>query len=126
MAMMVAGGVFALAVPVAAQAPSALSSLQPGMWQLRSTGGSGAGRSICVRNPEQLLQLQHQESGCQRRTLSSSATSINVRYECGGGSWGQTQLDVETPRLARIDTQGIRGGAPFHSSYEARRTGDCS
>lgn len=118
-------GAAALAVPAVAQAPSALSSLQPGMWQLRSTGGSGAGRSICIRTAEQLLQIQHQTRNCQRRTLGSTSNSVTVRYECGGGVWGQTQLNVETPRLARIDTQGISGGAPFHNYYEARRTGAC-
>lgn len=125
MAALAAGGAIALALPVAAQTPSALSSLQPGLWQLRTTGGSGAGRSICVRDPQQMIQIRHAGRDCQRRTLGDSATRLSVRYECGGGNWGQTQIDVETPRLARIDTQGISSGAPFHDSYEARRTGDC-
>ncbi|NNC72581.1 MAG: hypothetical protein HKN78_06850 [Sphingomonadaceae bacterium] len=117
------------AVPTAAQAPAgALSSIQTGLWQLRALSGASQGgtRSICVRNPGQLLQLGHGMQNCQRRVLSDSGNEISVRYECRGSDWGQTSVRVETPRLANIDTQGIRGGGPFHSRYEARRTGSCS
>ncbi len=123
-------GVLCLAaVPGVAQAPTgALSSIQPGLWQLRAVGGStnGQARSICVRNPNQLLQLGRNTGNCRRRVLSDSGNEISVRSECSGGDWGQTSVRVETPRLANIDTQGIRGGGPFHGRYEARRTGTCS
>lgn len=116
-----------LALPSAAQAPGPLANLQPGLWSLRAIGGPARAeaRSICVRNPSQLLQIHHAGQRCTRRTLNASGESISVRYECAGGNWGQTELRVETPRLANIDTQGIAGGGPFHRIYEARRTGDC-
>ncbi len=123
------GVALAFAAPGPAQAPGgALAALQPGMWQLRSVGGSSAGgmRSICVRDPAQLLQVRHGSRGCPQRILQQDARTISVRYECSGAGWGQTTISVETPRLAQIDTQGIEGGAPFHNVLEARRTGDCS
>lgn len=123
-----AAGLVLAAMPGAAQTPSGpLASLLPGMWQLRSVGGSAAQptRSICVRNPSQFIQLQHAGRGCQRRVLNESRTDVTVRYECGAAGWGQTQIHVETARLARVDTQGIDGSSPFHHVYEARRTGDC-
>lgn len=121
------GGLMLLAMPGDAQTPGALAALETGMWQLRSIGGSGpqATRNVCVRNAAQLLQLRHGSRGCPSRTLSQSATDVSVRYECSGNGWGQTSIHVETPRLARIDTQGIHGGSPFHQVYEARRTGAC-
>lgn len=115
-------------LPAAAQSPNGpLAGLQPGLWQLRAIGGASgpAPRSVCVRNPVQLLQIRHGGQRCSRRVLDETADTISVRYTCPGGEWGQTELRVETARLANIDTQGIAGGAPFHQIYEARRTGDC-
>ena len=125
--LMAASAAGLLVVPSAAQAPGPLASLQPGLWSLRVIGGAARpeGRSICVRNAAQLLQVHHAGQRCTRRTLNSSREAITVRYECAGGNWGQTELRVETPRLAHIDTQGIAGGGPFHQVYEARRTGEC-
>ena len=125
---MALGGLGLLAVPGVAQTPGPLASLETGLWQLRSIGGSGpeTTRSVCIRNPSQLLQLRHGGRSCPSRTLSQSATDISVRYECPGNGWGQTSIHVETPRLVRVDTQGIQGGSPFHRIYEARRTGPCS
>jgi hypothetical protein len=127
--LLAAAGAVLLATPSVAQAPSAaLASLQAGLWQLRSIGGSSRepARSICVRNPSQFLQLQHANRRCSRRVLSDSARETSIRYECAGVGWGQTTVRVETPRLAQIDTQGVDGGSPFHHAYEARRTGDCA
>lgn len=115
-------------VPSAAQAPTgALSNIQTGLWQLRALGGSSdRTRSICVTNPSQLLQPRHGMQDCRRRVLSDSGNAISVRYECRGNDWGQTDLRVETSRLAALHTQGFRAGVPFSTRYEARRTGACS
>ncbi|MEM8697104.1 MAG: hypothetical protein AAGE05_13875 [Pseudomonadota bacterium] len=126
-ALMGAAAMTLLATPGAAQAPAAISGLQSGAWELRDLGRSGArSRQICVRNPARLLQIRHGGRACPRRVLSEDSRSVTVRYECSGSGWGQTTINVETPRLARIDTQGIDGGSPFHSTYEARRTGACN
>lgn len=124
--MMGAAAILLLAAPGAAQAPAALAGLQTGIWELRHVGRTQrTPQHICVRNPTRLLQIHHAGIACQRRVLSDSQRSVSIRYECPGAGWGQTTLNVETPRLARIDTQGIEGGRPFHNVYEARRTGDC-
>lgn len=120
-----AAALILLATPGAAQAPAALSGLQSGNWELRNLGRSGARTQICVRNPARLLQIRHAGQSCPRRVLSENSRSVTIRYECSGSGWGQTKVSVETPRLARIDTQGIDNGNPFHNIYEARRTGEC-
>lgn len=117
--------VILVAAPGAAQAPSAIAGLQSGNWELRDLGRSGARTQICVRNPARLLQIRHAGQSCPRRVLNEDGRSVTVRYECSRSGWGQTTVSVETARLARIDTQGIAGGSPFHNVYEARRTGDC-
>lgn len=115
-----------LATPAVAQTPAALAGLQNGLWELRDVGRtSRAAEQICVRNMTRLLQIRHTGAACPRRILNDDSRSVTARYECTGAGWGQTLISVETPRLIRIDTQGISGGTPFHTVYEARRTGDC-
>lgn len=127
LALTTLAGALLAATPSAAQTPGALAGLQSGAWQLRNVNrGNQAARSMCVRNPAQLLQIRHGGRACQRRILNESGSSVTARYECSGSGWGQTSVTVETPRLARIDTQGIANGSPFHDVYEARRTGACS
>ncbi len=115
-----------LATPGIAQAPTALAGLETGSWELRDVRRSSRSPvQICVRNPARLIQIQHAGNACPRRILSNDSRSVTIRYECTGAGWGQTTVDVETPRLVRIDTQGIERGSPFHNVYEARRTGAC-
>lgn len=113
--------------PSAAQAPAAFTQLQTGIWELRDVRRSESLPShICVRDPAQFFQIRHTGRTCSRRILNQDSRSATARYECPGAGWGQTVVTVETPRLVRVDTQGIEGGAPFHQMYEARRTGACS
>ena len=124
--LMGAAAIFLLGVPGVAQTPAALAGLQTGIWELRDVGRSARSpEHVCVRNPLRMIQIHHANIACQRRVLSDDSRSITMRYECPGAGWGQTTVNVETSRLARIDTQGIEGGRPFHNVYEARRTGDC-
>jgi hypothetical protein len=51
--------------------------------------------------------------------------NATVHYSCPGSGWGRTTVRVETPRLARVETQGIAGKAPFAFTAEARRVGAC-
>jgi hypothetical protein len=126
-ALMGAAAMILLASPGVAQAPAALANLQSGVWELRDVGRSTRSPDhICVRDPARFIQIHHAAATCPRRVLSEDSRSVTVRYECPGSGWGRTTINVETPRLARIDTQGIDGGSPFHNVYEARRTGDCS
>lgn len=126
---LVALGAAALVTPAAwtqASKLTALSRLEPGLWQLRDLDDAGApAQSICVADPNMLMQVQHRNSPCSRMVLSNDAKGATVHYTCPANGFGRTTLRVETPRLAKIDTQGISDNAPFAYRLEARRTGAC-
>ena len=119
-------GLFAVAAPVLAfSVPKveALAKLEPGRWQLREP--DGAERSICLADPAALMQLEHEGVTCDREVLASESGAATVEYSCPGRGFGRTSIRVETPRLARIDTQGLADGRPFAYRVEARKTGGC-
>ena len=116
----VAGPVFALAVPKL----EALARLEPGRWQLHDSGGEAA-RSLCLADPAALVQLEHEGVNCGAEVLASEAAAATVEYSCPGRGFGRTSIRVETPRLARIDTQGLADGRPFAYRVEARKVGSC-
>lgn len=109
----------------AAQTPSfvALSNVERGQWQLRESGG--ATRGMCVSDPTLFFQLRGRGANCSRFVVENAAASATVHYTCPGTGHGRTTIAVETPRLLRIDSQGIDAGAPFAIEVEARRTGSC-
>jgi hypothetical protein len=115
------------AVAGAAAELSALASLQPGLWEVRELGNSNAPppRSICVADPVLLMQLKHGQAACSRIVISDDARGATVQYTCPANGFGRTSLRVETPRLAKIDTQGIIGNAPFAYRAEIRYLGPC-
>jgi hypothetical protein len=105
---------------------SALGRLEPGLWQVRNLEERGsAPQAICVADPAILMQVQHRHSPCSRTVLANDAASATVHYTCPAHGFGRTSLRVETPRLAKIDTQGIVDNAPFAYRAEARRVGAC-
>ena len=105
---------------------TALSQLEPGLWQLRDLDRRGAPpQVICVADPEILMQVQHRNAPCSRIVIANDAKGATVHYTCPATGFGRTALRVETPRLAQIDTQGISGKSPFAYRLEARRTGAC-
>lgn len=120
----IAGAVLVLAAG-AAQAPSfvAFNAVERGQWQLREVGGPA--RAMCVTDPSVLFQLRGRGGNCSRFVIENAATSATVHYTCPGSGHGRTTIAVETPRLMRIDSQGIDSGAPFAIEIEARRTGTC-
>lgn len=115
----VAVPVFALAVPKL----EALARLEPGRWQLHVA--DGAARSLCLADPTALVQLEHQGATCAQEVLASEAGAVTVEYSCPARGFGRTNIRVETPRLARIDTQGLVDGSPFAYRVEARKVGAC-
>ena len=120
-------GVFAIAAPVFALALpdlEALAKLERGRWQIIDKPGAAA-RSICLGDPVALVQLEHRGASCGREVLASEASAATVQYTCPGRGFGHTSIRVETPRLARIDTQGLADGRPFSYRVEARRVGGC-
>ena len=123
-------GAFALlsaaAVAQGAGALPALAKLEPGLWQIRDLDAAGsAPERICVSDTAMLMQLQHRHAACTRQVISSEAASAKIHYTCPANGFGTTSVRVETPRLAKIDTQGIMDKIPFAFRAEVRRIGNC-
>jgi hypothetical protein len=119
-------GLVAVAAPVLAFALpdlEALSMLERGRWQLRDAAGES--RSICLGDPTALVQLEHPGVGCEQEIVANEKGRATVQYSCPGHGYGHTSIRVETPRLARIDTQGLADGRPFSYRIEARKVGSC-
>jgi hypothetical protein len=113
--------------PQAATGLIALAQLEPGQWQLRDLDAPRAApRSLCVADPNALIQIEHPGAPCTRLVLANGAREGTIHYTCPSNGFGRTSVRVETTRLAKIDTQGIIGNAPFQLRAEARRTGSCA
>ena len=116
----------AAAFPAVAQSALAmLDSLDRGSWDVRFRDGDGS-RRICLRNGRELIQLQHNESGCNRFVVEDGSREVTVQYTCRGNGYGRTSIRKETGTLVQIDSQGIAEGRPFQFSAEARRVGACN
>ena len=103
-----------------------LKKLQPGLYKLRPLDDGGrATRSICVANPEALVQLEHRGLPCSQLVVGRAVDGVTVHYTCPAGGYGRTAIRVETARVANLDTQGISNNRPFAYRAEARRTGAC-
>jgi len=116
------------AVPAIPQAQSAiplLDRLEAGQWELRGAGNALIA-AICLGDRALLARPQHRGLVCQQSVISSDARSVTLRYSCPGVGSGRTEILVETPRLAQIDSQGLDRGVPFALRAEARRTGACA
>lgn len=124
----VAGGVLLLcgaAAPAqdrAARLP-ALGGIERGEWSLRAADGST--RRMCLTDPGALIQLEHRGVQCSQFLVESRSNGGTIRYTCPGHGHGRTSVTVETPRLVRLETQGLVDGAPFAFEYEGRKTGAC-
>jgi hypothetical protein len=124
----VAVTVFILTLPAFAQGlrptGSPLDRLEPGLWQIRNASGANLG-SICLGDPADLAQLQHRGVSCSREYLESAERFTTIQYSCRGIGSGLTTIRFETPRLVRIESQGLDQGTPFAIRAQARRSGDC-
>lgn len=111
-----------------AQAPAELAvfeTLQPGLWEFKSTQDSAANRSVCLRDTKAMLQLKHFAQACSQFVIANSARAATVHYQCDTAGHGQTSVRAETPRLVQLQSQGLNNRAPFSFSAEGRRLGDC-
>ncbi len=119
-----------LSVPVTGQdpvrAPTALSSLQLGQWEIRSRVDPSVNRTVCLGDPRALIQLRHSGAQCKRYVISNDPRATTVHYSCAAGGHGQTTIRVETPRLIQLESQGVANRAPFSFTAEGRRIGTCS
>jgi len=126
-ALLLAGGLAALAAPVLGQRPvfAMLDRVEPGRWELRMRDGIGSISNICLHSGRQLIQLRHPSQVCNQLIVTDSDTEVIVQYTCRGNGYGRTDIRSETNRLLQIDSQGIANGSPFAFTVEARRVGNC-
>lgn len=111
--------------PALAQSSLAmLDSLDRGSWELRYRDGSTP-RKICLRSGRELIQLRHNDKGCNRFVVEDGNAEVTVQYTCRGNGYGRTNIRKENSGLVQVDSQGIVDGRPFQFSAEARRTGSC-
>lgn len=113
--------------PAAAEADLvSLTQLEPGLWELRDDDNPQiVYASMCIGDRLLLTQPQHGNAACNREVISSDARGATVHYTCPASGFGRTSLRVETPRLVKVDSQGIHRNAPFGFKAEARRVGPC-
>ena len=114
-----------VAVPAGAAAVGALSKIERGRWQVRELDSSIAPGSVCIGDTAALVQYEHRSAACRPDVVEDGADAATVQYSCPGRGFGHTHIRVETPRLVRIDTQGLSNGRPFSYRLEARRVGAC-
>ncbi|HXS50789.1 MAG TPA: hypothetical protein VN713_11800 [Sphingomicrobium sp.] len=118
----------AIALPVAALAatvPSALSNVAGGLWEVSGAPGIQAPIRQCFADVMTLAQFEHRTRNCSRTVLTDKGSSVTINYRCGPADFGQSEVDVITPRSLRIATQGISAQLPFNYVIQARRVGDC-
>jgi len=119
-------GVAAPVAAFAANPPSALTGVAAGLWEISGAPGTQAPVRQCVADILALSEYEHRGHTCSRKILSDAGRSTLVNYTCGAAGFGQTQIDVITPRSLRISTQGISDQLPFNYVLQARRVGDCT
>jgi hypothetical protein len=112
------------AAPVAESA-TVLAKLEPGLWQVRALDGGTPTQSMCVADPAMLMQLQHGQAACSRRIVAADERGVTIHYTCPANGFGRTSLRLDTPRMAKIETQGIIGKIPFEQRVEIQRMGEC-
>ncbi|WP_294334751.1 DUF3617 family protein [uncultured Sphingomonas sp.] len=102
----------------------ALNIIQKGKWAVRDS--EGAERTMCVRDPYQILRPENVTTPCQNMVLESAASRATVRSTCTGHGTMLTRITTDTPRQVTVEMQGVIDGQPFSETYDARRIGDCS
>ena len=119
----VAGAALLLLGLTAAVRPAVFSQTAGGLWEV--SRGNGVRQSLCVPDPLALAQYEHLRANCVRDIIRDQQRRAEIHYTCSGGAFGQSTVDLLTPRSLRIETQGISGSAPFHYVLQARRVGNC-
>lgn len=118
-------GAIAALVLTAAQQPSALAGVQPGLWEISGAPGSKGPIRQCIAQVAALAEFEHRGKACTRKTISDHGSSAVVEYSCGNEGFGRSQFNVITPRSIKIETQGISDQLPFNYVLHARRVGEC-
>ena len=115
-------------IPIAAALAGAAlpQALQGGgLWEVSTKASGLGGTRHCLADAAILMQWEHRQTQCTRLVLSSAADRSEVQYTCAAGGFGNSKVQVLTPRSVRIESQGISGGLPFGYTIHARRLGPC-
>ena len=110
----------------AAQPPSGLAQVQPGLWEISGVPGAATPVRQCVADVAVLARFEHRARACSARTLREAGNSAQIDYSCGPAGFGHSDVTLLTPRSLRIGTQGISDGLPFNYVLQARRIADCA
>jgi hypothetical protein len=110
---------------MAAGQPSALIVAQPGIWEISGAPGAKAPLRQCIADVAALARFEHRAKACNARIIRDDGSSTAIQYSCGGAGFGNSEIEVITPRSLRISTQGISDGLPFNYVLQARRIDDC-
>ena len=121
--------VAALTVPAAAYGAarsSALTKVMGGLWEISGAPGIRAPVRECVMDVTALAQFEHRGQHCSYSVVKDRPSSTLIHYNCGTAGFGQSDVDVLTPRSLQIRTQGISEQLPFSYVLQARRVGECT
>ena len=102
----------------------AINLIQKGKWAVRDSEGNE--RTMCVRDPYQILRPDRVTPPCQNIVMESAASRATVRSTCTGHGTMLTRITTDTPRQVTVEMQGVIDGQPFSETYDAKRIGDCS
>ena len=119
----VLGAAILLLALTAAVRPTIFSQTTGGLWEV--SRANRARQSVCIPDPVVLAQYENLRANCARDIVRDQQRRAEIHYTCAGGAFGQSTVDLITPRALRIETQGISGNAPFHYVLQARRVGNC-
>lgn len=110
----------------AAPTLQAMRAITPGNWSFHEPGTRTPARGSCIGDPAVFLRLRLRNAQCSRFVIDNSPATATVHYTCPGSGHVRTTIRVDTPRVLRIDSEGIIDGMPFADKLEARRTGACA
>jgi hypothetical protein len=121
--------ILALAIPataaLAAAQPSALATVAGGLWEISGAPGGAKPVKQCLSDVLTLAQFEHRAKTCTRNVITDGQRSTRITYDCGPAGFGQTDMEVITPRSLKIRTQGISDQQPFNYVLQAHRVGEC-
>ena len=110
---------------LAAAQPSALAKVSGGLWEISGAPGLRKPVQQCVADVLALAQFEHRARTCTRNVITDGKRSTRITYDCGPAGFGQTEVEVITPRSLRISTQGISDQLPFNYVLQAHRVCEC-
>ena len=106
-----AGAIVAL-VLTAAQQPSALAGVQPGLWKSASSRREKR-RSVVRGGGSHWPSSSIAAKPARERPSAITATRPSSNIARGSKGFGRSQFKVITPRSVRIETQGISDQLPL-------------